>query len=319
VTAPTDRTIVTSPVTVTGTSTPGNTIQIAATNVDENSTTSIVSGTVGSGGSFSIPVSLIGGRSVLNIVATSPSGATAREVRTVVVLAASAPVIFSADDPDGDDHGPGNFQYPTNDAFHAGAFDIEQFQVLNTSADTVTFRVRVRDLTPTFGSPNGAQLIDVYVHDPAASATSTAASFPQRNYRISDAGAWSRLLEVQGFGQRFVDASGATLGTISIRADDISRYITFSVPRSALGNPGPGWGFTVTMTAQDGFSPDNARTFAATPQPFNLGRCATDDASDPHCTTPLEDLPKVMDTLTAPGELDYTVHKPVTLSPAVMP
>jgi hypothetical protein len=86
-------------VTVTGTSTPGNTIRIAATNTDENSTTSIFSATVGSGGSFSIPVTLIGGRSVLNIVATSPSGATAREVRTVVVLAASAPVIFEADDP----------------------------------------------------------------------------------------------------------------------------------------------------------------------------------------------------------------------------
>ena len=82
------------------------------------------------------------------------------------------------------------------------------------TGDTVTFRVRVRDLTPTFGSPLGAQLIDVYVHDPAASSTSTAASFPQRNYGIAPRGAWSRLLEVQGFGQRFIDASGATLGTI---------------------------------------------------------------------------------------------------------
>ncbi len=257
---------------------------------------------------------------MLNIVASSPSGATAREVRTVVVLAASAPVIFSADDPEGDDHGPGNYRYPTDSAFHDGAFDLEQFQVLDTG-DTVTFRVRVRDLTPTFGSPNGAQLIDVYVHDPAASSTSTAAAFPQRNYRISDAGAWSRLLEVQGFGQRFVDASGATLGTISIRADDISRYITFSVPRSALGNPGPGWGFTVALTAQDGFSPDQARSFAETPQPFNLGRCATNDASDPHCTYAAR--PAAQDHGRAasarPPTLDYTVHSPVTLSPAVVP
>ena len=250
-------------------------------------------------------------------MATSPSGATAREARTVVVLAATAPVIFEANDPDGDDHGPGNFQYPTSDAFHSGAFDLEQFQVLDTG-DTVTFRVRLRDLSPTFGSPNGAQLIDLYVHDPAASSTSTAASFPQRNYRISDAGAWSRLLEVQGFGQRFVDASGNTLGTISIRADDISRYITFSVPRSALGNPGPGWAFTVTLTAQDGFEPDQARAFTSTPEGFKLGRCAAESA-EPHCTFPLNQLPKVMDTLSAPGELDYTVHDPVTLSPVVVP
>ena len=41
--------------TVTGTSAPGNTIRIAATNTDENSATTIVSGTAGSDGSFSIP------------------------------------------------------------------------------------------------------------------------------------------------------------------------------------------------------------------------------------------------------------------------
>lgn len=43
------------------------------------------------------------------------------------------------------------------------------------------FRVQTRDLTPTFGSPLGAQLVDVYVHGPAGP-TSTAAAFPQRNY-----------------------------------------------------------------------------------------------------------------------------------------
>ena len=75
--------------------------------------------------------------------------------------------------------------------------------------------MRTRDLTPTFGSPLGAQLVDVYVHVPGASPTSTAASFPQRNYEIAAGGAWSRLIEVQGFGQRYVDASGATLGDVA--------------------------------------------------------------------------------------------------------
>jgi glucoamylase len=307
---------------VSGTSTPGNRITIAASNLDENTDTTTTETTVGPSGSFSLPVALDGGRSVLNIVATSPSGATARAVRTVVVLAATPPVLFQADDPTGDDHGPGNYAYPTDPQFHDGAFDIEQFQVLDTG-DTVTFRVRTRDLTPTFGSPLGAQLVDVYVHVPGASPTSTAASFPGRNYAIAPGGAWSRLLEVQGFGQRYVDASGSTLGTIAIRADDISRYITFSVPRASLGNPGPGWGFTVTLTSQDGFSPDQARAFQSTPQGFQLGRCAA-ESSDPHCQFPLNGLPKVMDTITPAGttqadELDYTVHNPVTLQPVVVP
>jgi hypothetical protein len=323
VAAPTDRSIVTSPVAVTGTSAPGNRLRIAATNVDEHSRTTIVSTTAGADGSFSVDVPVVGGRSVLNIVATSSSGATAREARTVVVLAAGAPVIFEADDPDNDDHGPGNYAYPTDPQFHDGAFDLEQFQVLDTG-DTLTFRVRLRDLTPTFGSPLGAQLIDVYVHDPEAATTSTAAAFPQRNYVIATSGAWSKRLEVQGFGQQFVDAAGATLGTIDIRADDISRYITFSVPRSAIGDPGPGWGFTVALTSQDGFSPDNARTFAATPQPFNPGRCTVDDPSDPHCTFPLDRLPKAMDALTPAAvdqadELDYTLHDPVTIAPVTIP
>ena len=148
----------------------------------------------------------------------------------------------------------------------------------------MTFRVRTRDLTPTFGSPLGAQLVDVYVHDPAATATSTAASFPQRNYAIAAPGAWSRLIEVQGFGQRFVDAAGTTVGTVSIRANAITRYITFTVPKAALGGtPASGWAFTVVLAGQDGFSPDQARGFQPTPQGFQFGVCAAASA-DPHCT-----------------------------------
>jgi Glucodextranase, domain N len=51
--------------------------------------------------------------------------------------------------------------------------------------------------------------------------------------------AWSRLIEVQGFGQRFLDAGGATLGTVTIRANEISRFITFSVPSRASASPAP--------------------------------------------------------------------------------
>ncbi len=296
---------------------------MAATNVDEDSRTTVTTTSAAADGSFSVDVGLIGGRSLLNVVAVSPSGATAREARTVVDPSAAAPVIFEANDPDGDDHGPGNYGYPTDSAFHDGAFDIEQLQVLDTG-DTLTFRVRVRDLTPTFGSPLGAQLLDLYVHDPAATTTSTAPAFAQRNYRIAGSGAWSRRLEVQGFGQQFVTADGRTPSTIRIRADDISRYITFRVPRSAIGTPGPGWGFTLVLTAQDGFSPDQARTFLATADGFHLGRCAPEDPSDPHCAFPLDRLPKAMDVLTPPGvsqadELDYTLHDPVTLAPVTIP
>ena len=307
---------------VAGTSAPGNSIAIAASNLDDNTRTTVHTTVAGSDGAFSLTVPLTGGTSVLNIVATSPSGATAREVRTVVFDFVPGTLLFEVGDPDGDDNGPGNYAYPTSDNFKPGAFDIQQFQVFD-AGDRIIFRLHTRDLSPTFGSPLGAQLVDVYVHVPGAAQTSTAASLPQRNYTIAPAGAWSRLIEVQGFGQRYVDAGGATLGSVTISGNAISRYITFSVSKASLGAPGRGWGFTVVLTGQDGFSPDQARGFQPTPQEFQFGVCTT-PSSDPHCTVDPATVPKAMDVLTPAGtsqadELDYTVHSPVVLQPVTIP
>jgi glucan 1,4-alpha-glucosidase len=322
VTAPPDLSAVTDSVTVTGTTVAGNNVTVAATNTDSSFATVTRSITAGSGGGFSITIPITGGTWVLNTVATSKSGATARDVRTVVFDFTPGTVLLDVTDPDLDDNGPGNYAYPTSSNFQPGAFDIQQFQVLD-AGDNITFRLKTRNLSPTFGSPLGAQLVDVYVHVPGASPTSTAASFPQRNYTISAGGAWSRLIEVQGFGQRFVDAGGTTLGTVAINGNAVSRFITFSVPKAALGTPVAGWGFTVVLTGQDGFSPDQARGFQATPQDFQFGVCAA-ASSDPRCTFDPGSVPKAVDVLTPAGttqadELDYTVHSPVAIAPVVMP
>jgi glucoamylase len=182
--------------------------------------------------------------------------------------------------------------------------------------------LKTRDLTPTFGSPLGAQLVDVYVHVPGAATTSTAAANLTRNFQIAPADAWSRLIQVQGFGQRYVDASGATLGTVTISANAISRFITFSVPKASLGTPGPGWGFTVVLTGQDGYSSDQARGFQPTPQDYQFGVCAATSA-DPHCTFDPTLVPKAVDVITPSGvlqstELDYTLG-PVVLRGVTIP
>ncbi|HLZ10486.1 MAG TPA: glucodextranase DOMON-like domain-containing protein, partial [Chloroflexota bacterium] len=163
----------------------------------------------------------------------------------------------------------------------------------------------------------------VYVHDPNAMTTSTAPSSSALNYSIASSAAWSRLIEVQGFGQKYVDANGNGLGTVALSANQISRFITFSVPTSSLGGtPGSGWGFTVTLTGQDGFTPGNARTFAPTPQPYNFGVCAT-ASTNPFCTADPNTVPKVMDLITPQGvsqatELDY-VAGPIVLQDVTIP
>jgi hypothetical protein len=326
VTAPADQSAVSgSPVTVTGTTAPGNTVYVAATNIDQSPQTTTASTPANPDGSFSLVVPIAGGTTVLNVVAVSPTGATAHVKRTIVFDFTPGTVVLDVADPSNDDNGPGNYAYPTSNNFKPGAFDLQQFQVIvSPDQQTVTFKVKIRDLSPTFGSPLGAQLVDVYARVPGASPTSTAASFPQRNYLIDPGSAWSRLLEVQGFGQRYIDTTGATLGTIAIGANAISRFITFSVPASSLGGvPGSGWGFTVVLTGQDGFSPDQARGFAPTPQDFLFGVCAA-LSNDPHCTFNPGGVPKALDVITPTGvqqsqELDYTVSSPVTLQGVFIP
>jgi glucoamylase len=322
VTSPADRSAVDGSVQVQGTSAPGNAIAVTATNTDNSFASVSATASTGDDGAFSVDVPLSGGTWVINVVATDPAtGGTARQVRTVVFDFVPGTLIYETGDPTGDDNGPGTYAYPTSDNFKPGAYDLQQFQVFD-GGDSVIFRVRTRDLTPTFGSPLGAQLVDVYVHVPGAGTTSTAAAFPQRRYAIAPDGAWSRLIEVQGFGQQYRDASGATLGTVSISANEISRYITFSVPKASLGTPGPGWGFTVVLTGQEGGNPDQARDWTPTPQEFRFGVCAA-GGSSPICAVDPATVPKAMDVLTPAGvdqaaELD-PLAGPVVIAPVVIP
>jgi glucoamylase len=324
VTSPANQSSVSgSPVTVSGTSAAGNTIYVAATNTDNTFTTSTATTQAAGDGSWSVQVPVDGGTTVLTTVAVAANGATAHDQRSIVFDFVPGTLVFDAPDPAGDDNGPGNFAYPTSSAFHPGAFDIRDFQVWDSGSD-VTFRLQTQDLTPTFGPTNGAQLVDVYVHEPGVSPTSTLASNTSRNFQIAPAFAWSRLLQVQGFGQRYENASGATVGTIAISANQISRYITFRVSKASLGGtPGSGWAFTVVLHGQDGFSGDQARGFAPTPQDFLFGVCAT-ASSDAHCTASPGSVPKAMDVLTPSGvsqsnELDYTLHNPVVLQGVTIP
>ena len=209
-------------------------------------------------------------------------------------------LLLDVADPNGDDNGPGNYAYPTSANFHPGAFDIQQFQVYDSGAD-VTFRLQTRDLSETFGSPLGAQLVDVYVHVPGAATDldrrgAPAAQLHDRaGVRVEPADPGAGLRPALRRRER-----RRRSGRSRSRANPISRFITFSVPKASLGTPGPGWGFTVVLTGQDGFSPDQARGFAPTPQEFQFGVCATASA-DPHCTFDPALVPKAIDVITPPG------------------
>jgi glucan 1,4-alpha-glucosidase len=304
-TAPENNSLVTGgTTTVTGTTAPGATVDVDAVNIDIEGATTTATTTAGADGAFSVDVTVPAGTVNLTVLATAPDGATGYAQRTVVYDVVPGTLVFEASDPTGDDNGPGTYAHPTAGDFKPGAYDLQAFQVYDSGPDSVTFRVQTANLAPTFGSPLGAQLVDVYVRDPAAVTTSTAASFPQRNYTIDPASAWNRLIEVQGFGQRFIDAGGGTVGSVAIRASEATRYITFTVSKTALGGtPASGWSFAVVLTGQDGFSPDQARGFQAQAQDYQFGVCtaAAVAAQNPICAVDPGTVPKAVDVATPAG------------------
>jgi glucan 1,4-alpha-glucosidase len=324
-TAPAQNSLSGPTTTVTGSTAPGASVDVDAVDIDSGGTgaAALTSGKADANGNFSLTVAVPPGTIVLTVTATAPNGATGFAQRTVVRDVVPGTLIFAATDPDGDDNGPGTYAYPTSDNFKPGAYDLQRFEVYDSGADRVTFRIQTRDLTPTFGNPIGAQLVDLYVRNPAGGATSTAASFPQRNYTIDAGSAWNRLIEVQGFGQRFIDASGTTVGSVTTGGNAVTRFITASVSKSALGGtPASGWGVTVVLHGQDGFSPDQARGFQPTPQDFQFGVCAPGGTSS-ICAVDPNTVPKAMDVLTPAGvaqadELDPT-QPPVTIAGVTVP
>ena len=63
-------------------------------------------------------------------------------------------VVLSVDDPQGDDHGPGSYTYPTDGVFQPGVFDIKHFEVSH-DAKNLIFKLSFNGPIPNpWGSPN---------------------------------------------------------------------------------------------------------------------------------------------------------------------
>ena len=113
---------------------------------------------------MSVPVGF--GSDVITVAATTARGTGTAQV-TVQGELTGGTTVLDTSDPTGDDNGPGTYQYPNSSNFAPGSFDITRFQVLSKDG-TVYLRTTLRNLVPTFGSPIGAQLLDVSVHQPSA-------------------------------------------------------------------------------------------------------------------------------------------------------
>src|SRR6202030_3311510 len=186
----------------------------------------VTTATAAVNGTFSATVPVSFGTNAVTVTATAPGGRSTGYAQVTVTNEGGGSTVLDVTDPTGDDNGPGTYQYPTASDFVAGSFDLTRFQVLSDGTYAY-LRVTLKTLVPTFGSLDGAQLLDVYVHAPGASATSTQAAYASRNYTIAPSGAWSQRVEVQGFASPvWVDAAGNPAGTPFVLASQSDAAIT---------------------------------------------------------------------------------------------
>ena len=315
ITSPTPGANVTgATVTVSGTTTPGATVDAAAVGSAGGVAASATT-TADLSGDWSLPIATSFGNTVITVTATQ-GGSTGYAQDNVNSFVLPGTTVFSTPDPAGDDNGPGTFQYPTASDFSPGAFDLTGVSVNQTDTN-VYLTVSIKNLASTFGNAFGAQLLDIYVHDPAATDTSTAAAFTTRNYTIAPADAWSERLEVQGFASPvWVDPSGASLGTAQMIEDQPAGTVTLVLPTSAFGTVGAGWVFTVALTGQNGFSADQARGFTQPAGGFTFGVCPVADTAA-ICTRDPNTMPEAIDTIPASG-VDQATELDPTLGPVVL-
>jgi glucoamylase len=297
-------------------------VTIASADTTTGAPTAVTSTTAASDGSFSATVPVSFGRNAITVTATANGGRSTGYAQVTVTNEGGGSTVLDVTDPPGDDNGPGTYQYPTASDFHAGAFDMTRFQVLSDGTFSY-LRATLRNLDPTFGQTDGAQLLDVYVHVPGAASTSTQAAFTSRNYAIASAGAWSQRVEVQGFAPPvWVNAGGGSVGIAFALAVQADKTITIALPEAQFGTPGSGWGFSVVLTGQDGFGTDQARNFTTTPGGFTFGVCAPGGTA-PVCSANPNTVPKAVDVITPAGvsqatELDPTLGT-VAIQPVAVP
>lgn len=199
------------------------------------------------------------------------TGAEAVTLLLPKACAGQALTVWEADDPVGDDDGPGTYTYPTNPAFSpfSGIFDLTKFRVLHDS-DNVYLEVVLARIANTWNAPEGFshQLVSVYVDTtPNAGRVDTLRDGP---FVLFDSRhAWDVNIRIMGWGGTRVhfasddtSSSGVYDGVFAEAFPD-DRTIRAVLPKKVVGEPSDAWKYYVLVASQDGYGPDNHRPVMA--------------------------------------------------------
>ncbi len=157
-----------------------------------------------------------------------------RILASATVTVRPGDLIAEFSDPTGDDNGPGEYIYPTNSAFRAGAFDLRSF-VVYESETAYRFVFEVANLYDVFGGEFSPHYFVVYLSASDQSGGQTT-ELGDLNVRTEFETGWQYRIAASGFAQSVVDKNGTDLGTPDTLVDFDRNMVVVSVEKQTLSN-----------------------------------------------------------------------------------
>ncbi|MFC6903819.1 glycoside hydrolase family 97 catalytic domain-containing protein [Halalkalicoccus tibetensis] len=210
------------------------------------------------------------------------------ELASGTVTVEPGELIAELDDPSGDDHGPGEYVYPTDDAFEDGAFDLLSLGVYETDEE-FRFAFEVENLYDTFGGEFSPHYFLLYLRDPSREDGRTS-ELGDLELTAEFAEEWHYRVDASGFGRGLVDAEESELATPGTFVDFASDTAIVSVAKDALGDLDVGEAEVAPIVGSE----DNGilRPVGVEAEPFVFGG-AREDA--------VENAPRIVDLATPAG------------------
>ena len=214
----------------------------------------------------------------------TPSNATEVAVNTIAVLETSDLLEIGADvsvfDVEtGTDYGPGSYVYPENEAYTAGALDIEEFTIHETPQE-YQFRLLIEgDVENPWELPEGfsVQHLQVYLHDPAEDSGTTtlrdgvnATGEAPHQYRVVVDGA---------HGSRLEDYNGNELTAGTVRVNEVTGGIIAALPKASLDRPIESYSVAPILLGYDPDETGNVARVTAEPSDTTFGGGVDDDTN----------------------------------------
>jgi alpha-amylase/alpha-mannosidase (GH57 family) len=210
-------------------------------------------------------------------------------------LGLTTPILTVAD-PEGDDHGPGSYEYPSDGVFGDGAFDIVEFAVAEDDNNLIFRFSFAGPLNNDWGAPNGMGIhtLDVYIDAGEGGAREL---LPGRNAAVPEGSGWEFAIWAEGWtpGLYGPPAAGGEepqplgdSGTLNIISDPGQSKITIRVPKAVLAESlgvevgdlaAATWGYLGVVMSQEGYPASGVwriRDVEASAQQWRLGGAPAD-------------------------------------------